>query len=212
MHVLPRCRGWRSGLLDSASRPPRRSTPHLAQLPTWWTRIPGPPWASASGCASNESGNRSGDSSRSSESASPDTRCKSGWGPLVGLPTWLWIDPATWRRISAAARVPGVTTTATAAPLSVVWAVGDGSTVTCRGAGTVYTAATPPWAASPDCGYVFRSPSPPEGFRMTATVHWSVSWQGAGRAGVFPDLVSTTAVTVHVLRVPAVNVLPGGGQ
>ncbi len=131
---------------------------------------------------------------------------------LIGLPTWLWIDPATWRRISAAARVPGVTTTATAVPLSVVWAVGDGSTVTCRGAGTVYTAATPPGAASPDCGYVFRSPSPPAGFRMTATVHWSVSWQGAGRAGVFPDLVSTTAVTVHVLRVPAVNVLPGGGQ
>jgi hypothetical protein len=131
---------------------------------------------------------------------------------LVGLPMWLWIDRGSWRSVSASTAVPGVTTTATATPSSVTWSTGDGNTFTCQGAGAVYTAATPPGAASPDCGYVFRSPSPPEGFRLTATVHWSVSWQGAGRAGVFPDLVSTAAVTVHVLRVPAVNVLPGGGQ
>jgi len=37
-------------------------------------------------------------------------------------------------------------------PVSVTWHPGDGSTVTCHGAGTPYTSADNPAAASPDCG------------------------------------------------------------
>jgi hypothetical protein len=36
---------------------------------------------------------------------------------------------------------------------------GDGSTVTCQGAGTPYTSADNPAAASPDCGHTYTSSS-----------------------------------------------------
>jgi hypothetical protein len=72
---------------------------------------------------------------------------------LVNLPTWLWINPAEWVPESKTATVPGESVTATATPVSVTWHPGDGSTVTCRGAGTPYARAVNPAAASPDCGH-----------------------------------------------------------
>jgi hypothetical protein len=53
----------------------------------------------------------------------------------TNLPTWLWIDPAEWVPESKTATVPGESVTATATPVSVTWHPGDGSTVTCQGAG-----------------------------------------------------------------------------
>ncbi len=38
---------------------------------------------------------------------------------LVNLPTWLWLDPASWGPRSAIAQVPGVSVTAVARPTSV---------------------------------------------------------------------------------------------
>jgi hypothetical protein len=49
---------------------------------------------------------------------------------LVNLPTWMWLSSG-WGPVSATATVPGVSVTATATPTSVVWSMGDGSTVTC---------------------------------------------------------------------------------
>lgn len=43
---------------------------------------------------------------------------------LVGLPTWLWIDPSGWGPVSKSVSVPGVSVTATATPVSVVWSTG----------------------------------------------------------------------------------------
>ena len=63
---------------------------------------------------------------------------------LTNLPTWLWINPAEWVPESKTATVPGESVTATATPVSVTWHPGDGSTVTCQGAGTPYTSADNP--------------------------------------------------------------------
>ena len=57
---------------------------------------------------------------------------------LTNLPTWLWINPAEWVPESKTATVPGESVTATATPVSVTWHPGDGSTVTCQGAGPVH--------------------------------------------------------------------------
>jgi hypothetical protein len=134
-------------------------------------------------------------------------------GPqLVGLPTWLWIDPAGWEPVTRSAAVPGVSVSATARPVSVEWSTGDGGSVVCDGPGTPYTAETPPEEPSPDCGYVYRDSSPEGGFTVSATVRWSVTWSGAGESGEFPGLESTASIQVQVDSAPAVNVLPGGAR
>lgn len=101
--------------------------------------------------------------------------------------------------------------TATATPDSVAWSTGDGEIVTCAGPGSPYRPDIPADAASPDCGHTFRRVSGVDGFTVTVTVRWSVSWAGAGQAGVFAGLESTASAVVMVRDAPAVNVLPGGG-
>jgi hypothetical protein len=128
---------------------------------------------------------------------------------LVGLPTWLWVEPVWWTPHSASAFVPGVTVTATATPTQVRWVMGDGAVVTCSGAGTPYAEAADPAAASPDCGHTYRrsSAAQPGGvYAMSATVTWQVSWSGGGASGALAPLTSTTQVLVPVAEVQAVIV------
>lgn len=126
---------------------------------------------------------------------------------LVNLPTWLWLSGG-WQAMSADASVPGVSVTATAAPVSVVWSMGDGSTVTCAGAGTPYTAGADPGAPSPDCGHVYRRSSAAQvgqEFPVTATVHWTVTWSGAGQSGTFPGMTTTGDAGFRVAESQALN-------
>jgi hypothetical protein len=129
---------------------------------------------------------------------------------LVNLPTWMWLSSG-WRPVSATASVPGVSVTATATPTSVIWAMGDGTTVTCNGAGTPYSAADPE-APSPDCGHVYRRSSASQSgqaFPVTATVYWIVSWSGAGQGGTFPDMTTAGSASFRVAESQALN--SGGG-
>jgi hypothetical protein len=126
---------------------------------------------------------------------------------LVRLPTWLWLSSG-WVPVSATASVPALSVTATATPTSVTWSMGDGSTVTCAGAGTPYVAGTAPEAPSPDCGHVYRRSSANQAgqaFPVTATVHWTVSWSGAGQGGTFPDMTTTGSTTFRVAESQALN-------
>ncbi len=128
---------------------------------------------------------------------------------IVGVPTWLWIDRAGWRSVSKTVAVPGVSVTATASPQRVVWSMGDGGGVTCRGSGTLYSSQFPADSRSPDCGYVYRRSSagrPGEVFRVAATVVWDVVWRGGGRDGRISDLRTTSGVAVRVTEVQGVVV------
>lgn len=130
---------------------------------------------------------------------------------LVNLPTWMWLI-GSWRPVSATASVPGVSVTAVATPTSVTWVMGDGSTVTCGGPGTPYPVGGDPRAASPTCGHVYRRSStalPGQVYAVSATVHWRVSWSGAGQGGVFPDLTTTGAAAFRVAESQVLN--NGGG-
>ncbi|MDI6104367.1 hypothetical protein QLQ12_37830 [Actinoplanes sp. NEAU-A12] len=121
---------------------------------------------------------------------------------LVNLPIWLALDAASWTSQSATASVPGVSVTATARPVKVAWSMGDGTTRTCDGPGTAWTAGTDPRAASPDCGHVYRRAS--DAYRVTATVTWEVTWAGAGQSGTVPDLTTSGQVQTRVQESQAV--------
>ncbi|MFI7676417.1 hypothetical protein [Actinophytocola sp. NPDC049390] len=130
---------------------------------------------------------------------------------LVNLPTWLWVANG-WAPISATASVPGVSVTAVATPTSVTWSMGDGSTVTCTGPGTPFRAGADPKSSSPDCGHTYRSSSarqPGETYPVSATVHWTVTWSGAGQGGTFPDMTTTGSAAFRVAESQALN--NGGG-
>jgi hypothetical protein len=130
---------------------------------------------------------------------------------LVNLPTWMWLSSG-WGSVSATAAVPGVSVTAVASPTSVSWAMGDGSTVICTGAGTPFRSRSDPKASSPDCGHTYRSSSASQAGQaspVTATVHWSVTWSGAGQGGTFPDITTTGNAAFRVAQAQALN--NGGG-
>jgi hypothetical protein len=126
---------------------------------------------------------------------------------LVGLPTWLWIDPAAWQPFTATAAVPGVSVTVTATPTRVVWDMGDDEQVTCSGPGT-------PWDPAggddqrTDCSYTYRwvSAHRPDGvYHASATVQWAVTWGAStGETGTLADASRTTALDLTVTERQAV--------
>jgi len=127
---------------------------------------------------------------------------------LVGVPVWLWLDPASWGTRSATASVPGLSVTATATPTSVVWSTGDGASATCQGPGTTWSPGDDPRAASPTCGHTYaRSSAGTAGnaFTLSATVTWQVSWVGGGQTGTVPALQTTAQVAVRVAESQAVT-------
>ncbi len=127
---------------------------------------------------------------------------------LVNLPTWLWLDRGSWGARQATAAVPGVSVMAVATPQSVSWAMGDGGTVSCQGPGTPFTTGGDASAASPDCGHTYRRSSaaaPDQRFSVSATIHWTVTWSGAGASGTFPDMTTSAAAAFRVAEIQALG-------
>ncbi|MFD9418170.1 ATP/GTP-binding protein [Streptomyces goshikiensis] len=126
----------------------------------------------------------------------------------VGVPMWLWVipSPTTWGPNQASASASGITVTATAKVSSVSWRMGDGSSVTCSGPGTVYTPSRG-MSASPDCGHRYRSTSAGQSggkYQGTATATWTVDWgvTGGGQTGQLTEVRETNfAVSVGELQV-----------
>ncbi|WP_298462089.1 hypothetical protein [uncultured Cellulomonas sp.] len=110
---------------------------------------------------------------------------------ILGLPTWLWVanpDENTTGPITRSASAGGVTVTATGTLDSIVWAMGDGHSVTCSGARAVGTPYEVRYAdqPSPTCGHRYTRTSagqPREAYTVTATSYWTVEWAGGGQTG-----------------------------
>ena len=132
---------------------------------------------------------------------------------LVNVATWLWIDPAAWRGLSATASAGPVTTTATASPAEVVWQMGDGRSVTCLGPGTPYDPSKP--NATTDCSYTWRTSSagePNGAYQVTATLSYPAAWSATGAPGGGSlGLVAgpSAHVAVRVAESEAINTSPG---
>jgi hypothetical protein len=131
----------------------------------------------------------------------------------VGVPIWMWAadpTPLSFGPYVESSTLGAVTITATAQVTSVIWNMGDGTTVTCAG-GTPFVAA---FGAidSPNCGHRYgrTSKSQPGGrFPVTATSQWQVSWEGGGESGVVSTTTSSTS-SVQINEIQSVNVGAGG--
>jgi hypothetical protein len=133
-----------------------------------------------------------------------------GTPAVTQLPTWAWIPAAQWAPLSATATVPGESVTATATPASVTWSWGDGAASVCHGPGTPFlTGTSNPADPSPDCGHTYQSTSgqqPGLAFPVTATITWTITWNGGGQAGVLPALTTTSTARWTVEQVQSVIV------
>ncbi|MGI5189368.1 hypothetical protein ACQEVI_14610 [Promicromonospora sp. CA-289599] len=122
---------------------------------------------------------------------------------LVGMPVWMWVqDPGerTIGPLTATADAGSATVTSTGRVADIDWDMGDGTTITCQGAGTVYQDSFGV-KDSPDCGHRYTKQGDP--YTVTATSHWVVNWHGAGQSGTFTlDLTNETQIVVgeaHVI-------------
>jgi hypothetical protein len=120
---------------------------------------------------------------------------------IVGLPTWMWVaNPGqhTWGPITRSASSAGYGVTATAKVQRVVWAMGDGNTVTCTRRGTPYADSFGK-RASPDCGHTYTRQGT---YTVRATSYWLVTWAGIGQSGTIPlDFTRTAVITMGEAQV-----------
>lgn len=119
---------------------------------------------------------------------------------LVGIDTWLWIDPADWRPVEVDATLAGFTIVVTATPTAVEWDLGernnerdgDGS-VTCDGPGTAWNPAGSDDQRT-DCSYNYQwVPEPPETtYPASATIAWEIAYTATGQPGGSLGINATT--------------------
>ncbi|MEY2451522.1 MAG: hypothetical protein QOD92_1096 [Acidimicrobiaceae bacterium] len=121
---------------------------------------------------------------------------------VVGIRTWMWVDPADWHPISATAAIPGLAATVTATPTKTIWDMGDGATVVCNGPGTVYDPTKPDADQHSDCSHTYQHDGT---YDIRATIVWSVTWTATNGAGGNLGLFQrTTQFTINVEQRQAV--------
>ncbi|GAA0937800.1 hypothetical protein [Virgisporangium aurantiacum] len=120
---------------------------------------------------------------------------------IVSVPSWFWVESASWGVRSATASVPGLAVTATARATKLVFDTGDRTTVTCDGPGTPWRAGMDATATSP-CGHTYQQAGV---FALRATVTWTVTWAGGGVTGAVAPLTTTATLAVQVIEAPALN-------
>lgn len=102
----------------------------------------------------------------------------------VGYPLWLWADGPT-RVGPVTDEVEGLSVALDAKITRTQFAMGDGHTVACTGAGKPWARWVQPGAKSPSCGYIYQQPSLPRGkYTVTATTTWTVTWRVQDQRGV----------------------------
>jgi hypothetical protein len=124
---------------------------------------------------------------------------------VVYVPTWFWVESTSWGSRSATASAGGLSVTATAKPVTVVWSTGDGASETCAGPGTPWTSDMDPAKPSPTCGHTYANPSGDGSYSVRATVTWEISWAGGGESGTRPPLTTTASVDLRVLEAGGLN-------
>ncbi|SKF61407.1 Uncharacterised protein [Mycobacteroides abscessus subsp. abscessus] len=101
----------------------------------------------------------------------------------VGFPIWLWVEGVT--QMTSSVTLRGHTITLVATRASVVFNMGDGTTVNCTSTAH-YTRSVTSGTPSPNCGHVYQQK--PEGgtYRVAAMARWNVTWSVLGESGTIP--------------------------
>jgi hypothetical protein len=121
---------------------------------------------------------------------------------VVGYPLWLWADgPTHVGPVSQA--VANLSVSLDARIARMVFRMGDGATVRCRGTGMKWSWRVGPAKKSPSCGHTYTKPSLPKGdYTVTAIVYWAVRWSINGSSGVITmPMSSSTQLPVGELQV-----------
>ena len=105
---------------------------------------------------------------------------------VVGMPVWLWVDEPS-RTTWGPATITAGGMTLTAQVRSVVWDMGDGTTLTC-GKGTEWRRGTGR-EPSPTCGHTYVEQG---SYTIVARSHWVARWSGYGQSGTIPVTLSTS--------------------
>jgi hypothetical protein len=125
----------------------------------------------------------------------------------VNLWTWFWTDPSTYHQVSKKVSVTGVSATATAKPVALVFDAGDGSTpVPCAGPGRAWTDSDANNAPANGCGYQYRHTTGGKLLTATVSIVWDVTWTGTGGVGgAFPGMRTQATSQLQVLDIQVVN-------
>lgn len=144
---------------------------------------------------------------------------------LTGAASWFWLSPRPGSR-SLSVSLGGESVTVSAAPSAVRWSFGDSELLT-GGPGVPYRPGAAPSAAilhtyrtrclPGDQGhdpYVMSSCGP-TGYRVSAMVGWSISYQASGPvsgSGALPAHATSTSIVYPVSEARAFLTSSGGGR
>jgi hypothetical protein len=129
----------------------------------------------------------------------------------VGLWTYYWTDPATWKPLTATASAAGLSATVTAVPVSLSFEPGNGSEgQSCAGPGRPWVESDGNSAPSEGaCGYQYSKVTGPgydHPITSTQTIVWKITWTGTGNTGgEIPGLSTSTSGQLNVLQIRTVN-------
>jgi len=127
----------------------------------------------------------------------------------VGLWTWFWTAPNSWRPSSKTVTAGPVSATVTARPAVLMFDPGDGSgPVSCAGPGRPWTDAdadNPPSGGG--CGHMYsRVTDGASPLTSTVWIQWSITWTGSnGQAGAFQGLRTQASSQFIVEQIQTVN-------
>ena len=142
-----------------------------------------------------------------------------GRATYIGAPLWLWVnryDSLQWGTHTLSASVDQFTVSATVKSAKVTYDTGDGSTVTCLGAGDARTSELDRLRNESPSGcqhrYMVRSEmdNPNDRFTISATVTWRVQWSTTdGQYGSFTfEIDSIDNPSIYVAELFAYPVAP----
>jgi hypothetical protein len=124
----------------------------------------------------------------------------------VGLWTFWWTSPGTWKTLSATATAAGYTATVTARPVALLYDPGDGSRPQpCAGPGRPWTNADGNSAPTDGaCGYQYtKVTSSP--ITSTQSIVWKITWTGTNNSGgQIPQLTTSMSGQLNVMQIQTV--------
>ncbi|MGB8939954.1 MAG: hypothetical protein WCD21_06895 [Streptomyces sp.] len=140
-------------------------------------------------------------------------------GSTVNLPTWVWLDKGTFKKVSVTASLPGTglaaTTTAEPESLRIDPGTADAKlspatgacTLSARGGGIGEPYARGKATQLPPCGVTYlRSPGPNATYALRATLTWKIRWSStSGEGGSLPSGSFGATQRIPVQEIQSVN-------
>ncbi|WP_432423124.1 hypothetical protein [Streptomyces pseudovenezuelae] len=135
----------------------------------------------------------------------------------VNLPTWVWLDKATFQEIKVRAELPRTNlwaeTTAKPVALHLDPGTDDATTYPASGnckfnddgsIGTPYTKGSAD--KTPPCGITYLHATDGKPYHLKASITWQITWEGTdGATGDLPDGTFETTQDMNVQEIQAIN-------